>query len=242
MNLQPYTHDGLELVIDQASGESYASASAIARMMSTSEKVISTRQITSYGNTLLQSLKIEAINESQIVTGIGLRSVKLYNEKAILEFAKKYNVNLLDKFAQCGLRVFLHGLAGYKVTSEATIAAPVKTPGNFIEALELALKQAKELELAEAQIQLLVEANERQAEVIDELFDYSSIIRIAKFNNCSEKNFNWWSLKAASEKLGVEIKRVPCPRFDTKNLYSHDAWRLAYPEYKLPETTTLRIG
>jgi phage anti-repressor protein len=112
-------------------------------------------------------------------------------------------------------------------------------------ALELAKEQVKLLEAIEIKdrmIALLQEDNERQAEAIDELFEYSSIIRIAKFNGCAETKFSWHQLKAASQALGVEIKKVPCPRFVTKNLYSHDAWRLAYPDYKLPETTTITIG
>jgi hypothetical protein len=111
-------------------------------------------------------------------------------------------------------------------------------------ALELAKEQVKlleQLELQETQIKLLQEAHERQAEVIDELYDYSSIIRVAKYNGCSEKAFQWHKLKAASAALDAEIKKVPCPRFGSKNLYAHDAWRLAYPGYRLPETTTLVV-
>ncbi len=93
----------------------------------------------------------------------------------------------------------------------------------------------QQLALANSQIEILEEVNLEQAEVIDELFDYSSIIRIAKYNNCSEKTFSWHKLKAASLALNLEIKKAPCPRYGTKNLYSHDVWRFAYPGYKLPE-------
>lgn len=112
-------------------------------------------------------------------------------------------------------------------------------------ALELAKEQVKlleALELKDKQIAMLQEATERQAEVIDELFDYSSIIRIAKYNGCDEKAFSWYKLKVASQTLGIEIKKAPCPRYGEKNLYSHDAWRLAYPGYRLPETLTLTLS
>jgi hypothetical protein len=128
-------------------------------------------------------------------------------------------------------------LAGYEIA----IAPKAIAPQTMVEALKLALHQAEQIELQEAQIKLLEEDNERQAEVIDELWCYSSIIRVAKYNNCSEKAFSWHKLKAASKAIQADIKQVPCPRFGQKNLYSHDAWRLAYPEYQLPETTTLRI-
>lgn len=124
------------------------------------------------------------------------------------------------------------------ITTGSVSIAP-KTP------LELAKEQVRlheQLELQAEQIRLLEFDNERQSEVIDELFDYSSIIRIAKYNNCCETNFKWHKLKSASKMIGVVVKVAPCPRFTTKNLYSHDAWRLAYPGIALPETTTLVLA
>lgn len=96
--------------------------------------------------------------------------------------------------------------------------------------------------MLEAEKVILENENRQLSEALDELFDYSSIVRIAKFNKVSEKNFNWRSLKAVSIQMGLEIKKVPCPRFETRSLYSHDVWRVTYPEVKLPETTTLVIN
>lgn len=117
-----------------------------------------------------------------------------------------------------------------------------KIPGSYAEALMAAALAEQEKEILLAEQKLLKEENHYLAEAVDELFDYSSIIRIAKFNNVSETLFDWHRLKAVSQTMGVEIKKVPCPRFVTKNLYSHDVWRVAYPGYKLPETTTLTIS
>ncbi len=111
-------------------------------------------------------------------------------------------------------------------------------------ALELAKEQVKLLEQLEIQNQIIAAQEKdllRQAEVIDELFNYSSILRVAKFNNCSETKFNWRRLKAISEQMKIEIKKVPSPRFEYQNLYSHDVWRYAYPDFNLPETTTLKV-
>ncbi|MFM6253588.1 MAG: hypothetical protein ACKPEQ_31345, partial [Dolichospermum sp.] len=60
-------------------------------------------------------------------------------------------------------------------------------------------------------------------------------------NSISENRFKWHRLRAVSVQLGLEIKKVPCPRFGEKNLYSHDVWRVAYPGIPLPETTTLVV-
>lgn len=109
------------------------------------------------------------------------------------------------------------------------------TPVTYLEALKalvateeekerlklLAEAQTKQLAQKDAEIVILEVDNLRQAEVIDELFDYSSIVRIAKFNGCSEKAFSWRKLKSAALTLNLEVKRVPCPRFETKLLYPH---------------------
>jgi phage regulator Rha-like protein len=114
-------------------------------------------------------------------------------------------------------------------------------PRSYAQALLEAGRLALELEKAEAEKLLLEEQNEQLSEAVDELFDYSSIIRIAKFNNVCETRFKWQTLKGMSRKMGCEVKRVPCPRFEWKNLYSHDVWRICYPDMQLPETTTLVI-
>lgn len=114
-------------------------------------------------------------------------------------------------------------------------------PQSYAQALLEAGRLALEMEKLEVEKALLEEQNELLAEAVDELFDYSSIIRIAKFNNVCETRFKWQTLKGMSRKMGYEIKRVPCPRFEWKNLYSHDVWRVCYPDMRLPETVSLTI-
>ncbi|MBE9194223.1 Rha family transcriptional regulator [Synechocystis sp. LEGE 06083] len=114
-------------------------------------------------------------------------------------------------------------------------------PSDYIEALQALIASEKQKALMAAEQKLLKEENRQLSEAVDELFEYSSIVRIAKFNGMNEKAFDWRKLKAASLALGQEVKRVPCPRFETKLLYPHDAWRFCYPEVKLPETLTLRL-
>jgi hypothetical protein len=127
-------------------------------------------------------------------------------------------------------------------TREAEIVQPSPVmPQTYIEALEALLASEKQKALMQAEQDLLKQENEALAEAVDELFEYSSIIRVAKFNAMNEKAFKWQKLKAATKVLGLEVKQVPCPRFETKNLYPHDAWRFCYPDVRLPETTTLVI-
>ncbi len=227
MNLVNYIKEGLELVINQETGEAFASISAVARMIDKDKATVSR-----YVNGELQSVAQMTLLSAEIKTAIGLRSVALLNENQILEVVCKYKPDLLMKFAQCGLRVFLHQLAGFKVESTAVIP---QAPQTYLEALKAMVALVEEKERLEAELLLADATIEQQSEVIDELFDWSSIIRIAKFNNCSEKSFNWRKLKVTTQSLGLEPKRVPCPRFGEKLLYPHEAWNIAYPNFKLPE-------
>jgi hypothetical protein len=129
----------------------------------------------------------------------------------------------------------------FNLMSTGSTAIAHQIPKTYSQALLEAAKLAEENERLEAQNILLEQQNECLSEAVDELFNYSSIVRIAKFNGISETQFKWYRLKAVSVKMGLEIKKVPCPRFVEKNLYSHDAWRVAYPGIDLPETTTLVI-
>ncbi len=228
-----FDSDGLELVVDTVSGKAYASLSAAARMLGISKQAISKKKADN---------QIDVIN-AEIETDGGMQGVNLIDSETLYDMAFEYNLPLAKKMGAAGANVYMLGLAGYKASIESKV--PQTYGEALIEAGKLAIENErliKESELKNAQIEILEAETERQAEIIDELFDYSSIIRIAKYNGRDEKAFNWRSLKAASVVLKLEIKQAPCSRFVTKNLYHHDAWRLAYPGYRMPETTTLVIS
>ena len=144
---------------------------------------------------------------------------------------------------QQGKQVRLYFLECEKLAKQKTFNA---TPQTYIEALKalVAVEEAKEQlklqnSILESQVSDLEEDNERQSEIIDEVYNYSSIIRVAKFNKVNEKMYSWRKLKATSEVLKLDILQAPCQRYGTKNIYSHEAWRIAYPEAKLPEILSL---
>lgn len=115
-NLVPFVKNGLELFIATNSGESFASQSAVARMCEVSEAAI---------RKWITSNQISVII-TEINTATGLKTSHLLSESSILEALAKYKPNLLKTFAQAGLRVYLHKLAGYEVTS--SIAKPDPDP------------------------------------------------------------------------------------------------------------------
>lgn len=159
-------------------------------------------------------------------------------EEVAIDFAAWCNTSFRIWVAQQIRTLMKDGFVAIAPTESAQLALPQ----TYIEALEALLEAEKEKEQLRIQNELLageiddLEAdNDRLSELTDELFNYSSIVRIAKFNHVNETAFKWRKLKAASQLLKVEVKRVSCPRFEFKNLYSHQAWAIAYPDAELPE-------
>lgn len=184
------------------------------------------------------STKVKSKNKgvTKMVTPGGIQSVTVLEEAGIYQLIFGSKLPAAEKFQDW---VFEEVLPAIRKTGQYAIAHQI--PKTYSQALLEAAKLAEENERLEAQNILLEQQNEQLSEAVDELFDYSSIVRIAKFNGISETRFKWHRLKAVSNQMGLEIKKVPCPRFVEKNLYSHDAWRVAYPGIALPETTTLVI-
>ena len=132
MKLTNYNKDGLELVINQETGEAFASISAAARMTDKNES-----SIRSYVKSTLGSSREIVLLEAEVLTTTGFKTSRLFNESQILEVVAKYKPDLLIKFAQAGLRVFLHQLAGYQVSSTAVVQPDTQLTNRQI-SLELA--------------------------------------------------------------------------------------------------------
>lgn len=220
-------------------GQAFASRRAIARLAGVSH--------VSIGNLLDKiAVNLDLPESLEILGGQDFGGVNLIPDTVasrIIEYyafdAKRYCTEQAKRvykaFGAIGFRSWVQTELGWQYSQP-------KLPQTYAEALLEAGRLALEVEKLEAEKTLLEQESGELSKNLDELFDYSSIVRIAKFNQISEKIFNWRLLKALSLKMGLEIKKVPCPRFETKSLYSHDVWRVAYPEMKLPETTTLVIN
>ena len=98
-----------------------------------------------------------------------------------------------------------------------------RAPSNYIEALEAALVLAKENARLESE-------NSKLNTLLDNEFGYCSILRAAVYAGVHESTFQWRPLKAMTLKIGLEVKKVPSPRYGYQNLYPIRAFEAVYPD------------
>ncbi|WP_414575174.1 KilA-N domain-containing protein [Anabaena sp. CCY 9402-a] len=106
MNLTPYYNDGIELHINNETGECFASIRGAARICGVSASTISR-----YVGVALPPLKT-----AEVYTPGGLQGVALLDEKQLITLVAKYNPTLLAKFVGYG------GLRNYAAVSVHTTA------------------------------------------------------------------------------------------------------------------------
>lgn len=110
ISLQRFDKDGIELIIDTQTGESFASISGYARMSGKAQSTISGR-LTTHRN--------ESLKTAEILTTTGLKTVRLISEDLICKWLPKDNSELASQVLKLGVRLFLHTLAGFRVKSDA---------------------------------------------------------------------------------------------------------------------------
>ncbi len=143
--LSRYDQDGLELAINNETGEVFASIKAVARMIDKSDTTVER-----YVNGRLKGGTQMTLLEAEINTPGGLQGGAFLNEKQILEVVSRYKPTLLMKFAEVGLRLALQQLVGYKVTSELPGEAKFKVEG-FLKIKNDCLVEAKKKAYNETQ-------------------------------------------------------------------------------------------
>ena len=113
-SLQRFDHDGIELIINTETGESFATVRGYARMSGKIPSTIS-RRLTMSGKVL----RCECLDQAQIETAGGLQGVALIPEDLICQWLIKDNHELALKVMRLGVRLFLHTIAGFQVKSDA---------------------------------------------------------------------------------------------------------------------------
>lgn len=109
-SLQRFDHDGIELIINTETGESFATVRGYARMSGKTH------------TTILRRLKVvtpDVLNHAQIQTAGGLQGGALIPEDLICQWLPKDNPAMASQVLKLGVRLFLHTIAGFQVKSDA---------------------------------------------------------------------------------------------------------------------------
>ena len=118
-NLSVFSHDGVEIIINTATGESFCSVSGYARMSGKDKGTISRR---------LKGVAKESVETDEILTPGGIQGVALITEKIFKKWIIRDNPELAEQMMDAGVRLFLHKMAGYQITSTAIEPQPAPQP------------------------------------------------------------------------------------------------------------------
>jgi len=117
--------DGIEILINSSTGESFCSVRGYARMANKDHSTILKRN---------QVVDGEPQKTAKVHTNGGLQVVGLITENQIVEWLPKDNPIAASHLLKLGVRMGLHKMAGYSISSTAVKTTAVKTePDEFAE-------------------------------------------------------------------------------------------------------------
>ncbi len=202
--LQRFDNDGIELIINTQTGESYATAKGYSRMSGKNYDTIKKR------------CQRGGLENAEIPTEQGIRWGTLIPGKLATKWLADDNPSLLLAMSDVGWNVYCHKLAGYEVKSTA-IQSKFKIPATYGEALLEAGRLALELEAAEAKLlaqEPLVKlsetltVNDKDAVSIGELAKAYNIGRTTFFTQLREIGFIMKAPSRLPYQKHIEAKRA----------------------------------
>ena len=117
-DLQRFDKDGIELVINTRTGEAFATQSGYARMSGLSQQAINKR---------CNTYNLDNFKTAEIETVKGFKTYNLIPAKLAFKWAITDKPELAEAMGEAGETVYIHQLAGFKVTSDA-VKKPTPTP------------------------------------------------------------------------------------------------------------------
>ena len=119
-NLTRFDSDGIELVIDTQTGESFATQSGYARMSGLTVRGV--------GKRLEKLVNSDLAKTAEIDTGYGIKVVNLISADLVYDWMCEDNLRLAKVMGKTGATVYIHQLAGFKVSSTATVVPQEPKP------------------------------------------------------------------------------------------------------------------
>lgn len=141
-NLQRYNSDDIELVIDNTTGEAFATERGYALMSGLSQQAVNKRTRKPDNQTI--------VKKAETLTTQGLRTNNLIPADTVFLWLMKDNPELAVKMGQVGATIYLHQLAGYKVNSTA-----IEKPLDHVSTLKQLLGAAEQMLAVREQGQLM---------------------------------------------------------------------------------------
>lgn len=115
-NLTTFNQDGIEIIINTATGESFCSIKGYARLSGKDKSTIS-RRVSKI--TQSEGVASDLIISAEIQTAGGIQGVVLITEDLITDWILDDNIQIAKQLLKAGVRMFLHTAAGYEVSSTA---------------------------------------------------------------------------------------------------------------------------
>lgn len=199
------SNDGIEVIIDQRTGESFCSVSGYARMSGKDKGTISRR---------LKTVAVNGVKTDEIQTVTGLKTVALIDEDLITDWIVDDNPSMAKQLLKAGVRIFLHKLAGYKVSSEAVQPQPQpQTPAEmFFMIAQQMVEQERRTKELETKL-LRIEATQQDA--------------IASLDETPQPE-----VEAKTLTTRAKLNRLVKDYATANALHFPEVWRRVYREFK----------
>lgn len=110
--LKNYNNNGLELVIDELSGEVFASISGAARILDISKQALSKKV----------GVNQMTLKTAEVLTPGGLQGVNLFNEDQLSDLIDQYKPQLWREFGKLGMRLTLQRSVNFEMSSHSVLA------------------------------------------------------------------------------------------------------------------------
>lgn len=153
--------NGIEIIINQQTGESFCSVSGYARMSGLSQPAI-TKRVKKLDNSNL-------VKNAEIDTGYGVKLHNLLTEDLITDWIVDDNPAMAKQLLKAGVRIFLHKLAGYKVTSKAVQVQPQTSAEMFLMVAQQLVEQERKTKELEAKLLRIETAQQEAIASLDEI-------------------------------------------------------------------------
>lgn len=135
-----FERDGFELFVEDGSGCCFASQRAIVRMTGKPRSTI-----VDFLNKVTESINDPSqVRTEKIPTIGGNQTALLYGEDVICRVLAQYRVDLLAQCAKAGLRLYLYGLVGHKVSVNSNRDKAIEELKARFSVIELELRSTRQ--------------------------------------------------------------------------------------------------